>query len=101
MAKGYIVDDKVDNRRQFNIRIDNDVLEAFEKVREDMYIKGKALSISDYVEGVLKTATKKGEAWLKDNASKGDIKGRREIVEKKRQAAKDKKLQEELIGGLQ
>ena len=84
MSSKYIYNDEQAKLKQINIRINEDVFIAYEAVRDEMYIKGKTLTVAQAVEEIVKNATRVGAAWLKDNADAPDVKKRKVNSNKKK-----------------
>lgn len=84
MGFKYIHNDAQAKLKQINLKVNEDVFIAYEAVRDEMYIKGKTLTVAQAVEEILKNATRVGAAWLKDNADAPDVKKRKANSNKKK-----------------
>ena len=90
MGHKYILNDEQNKLRQFNVRIKEEVFLAYEAVRDEMYSKGKTLTVAQAVEDLVKNATRVGNAWLQDNPDAKDVKKRK--VKKDKDVAERKSL---------
>lgn len=77
MNSKYIPENVQAKTKQINIRVSEEAYEAFDKVRDDMYVKGKILTITDAINHILVDATLDGKAWLDENIHAKNINKRR------------------------
>lgn len=95
MVRKCIVEDKQENTKQLNARVNYDVLTAFEKVRDEVYLKNGSLNITSAIEDVLIEATKEGTAWLSKNASRAIDEDKRKILANRKERQEQKRREKE------
>lgn len=59
MEFNYILDEVQSNQKQINIRVSQVAYEKFEKVKDDMYVKGKTLTITEAINSILIESAKR------------------------------------------
>ena len=77
MEFNYILDEVQSNQKQINIRVSQVAYEKFEKVKDDMYVKGKTLTITEAINSILIESAEKGQEWLDSNPHLKNVNARR------------------------